>query len=387
MAEIFLLLGSLFLIGLATDLVANTTQLPRVSLLLLAGFAIGPYGLDLLPFSSFSLKDFVSQIALAMVGFLLGGHLTLTSLRNHGKQVLVLSLAISIATFLVVSCALWLIGLDLPLAVILGAMATATDPAASLDVSRHDGAQGPFTETLIGIVAIDDVWGLVLFILAVTLAGLFQAQDTGWSALIHGGYELGSALFVGLALGLPMAILTGRIQPGEPTQAEALGFVLLCVGLAQWIESSYLLAAMVMGSTVANLAQHHSRLFNEIEGIEWPFLMLFFMLAGASLDPGAVQGGIGFLLAYIIFRIVGRLTGAWFGAITARVPEPHRLWFGPALLPQAGVALGMALIAAEQFPQYAGILMSVSIAATVFFELLGPVVLHKALVSVGETKV
>ena len=178
--------------------------------------------------------------------------------------------------------------------------------------------------------------------------------------------------------------MSGRLRAGEPTLVEALAAVCLCCGGAMYLEVSYLLAAMVMGCTVANTARHHTRPFHAIEDIDWPVMILFFTLAGASLhvDKLASVGTLG--VAYIVLRVCGRLLGAGTGAALAGVNGTYRRTMGLALLPQAGVALGMALVAAEKLPEYGHEVLSVTIAATVLFEVTGPVLTRWALVRAGE---
>jgi Kef-type K+ transport system membrane component KefB len=208
--------------------------------------------------------------------------------------------------------------------------------------------------------------------------------DGTLAILGHGLWELGGSLAVGAAVGLPAAFLTGRLKPGEPMQAEALGLVFLCAGLAIWLGVSFLLAGMVAGAIVVNLAKHHSRPFHEIEHIEWPFMVFFFVLAGASLRLDSLYdiGLIG--LAYLALRALARVLGGWIGGIMADTPILHRRWIGLALIPQAGVALGMALVAANHFPQLAETLLAVTIGATVVFEVIGPILTQRALRRVGE---
>jgi Kef-type K+ transport system membrane component KefB len=162
------------------------------------------------------------------------------------------------------------------------------------------------------------------------------------------------------------------LTKGEPLQTEALGIVFLCAGLALWLEVSFLIAGMTTGAIIVNFARHHSHAFHEIKHIQWPFMILFFILAGASLDLSAL-GHVGLVgLAYVIFRVISRLTGAWLGAVIGDAPRTQRPWFGIALLSQAGVAVGIALIAAEEFPEYGGTILAVTIGTTVIFELIGP---------------
>jgi len=372
LAVVLLTLGSFFLVGLITDIVGRRTRLPRVTLLLLFGFAAGPSAFDLLPDIREAWFPAVADMTLVMIGFLLGGTLTRARLRALGRTVFGVSVGVVAATALVTFAGLRLLGLPFELALMLAAIAPATDPVATAAVVQESGADNPFTRTLLGIVAIDDVWGLIVF--SILLAVALALGGGTWQAMItHGLYEIGGALALGAALGVPMAYLTGRIQPGEPTQVEALGLVLICGGLALWLQVSFLLAAMVMGAAVANLARHHRRPFHAIEGIEWPFMVLFFVLAGASLDLRALHGVGALALAFVVLRVIGRLAGAWCGGLAAGVDGPTRLWMGWALLPQAGVALGMGLVAVQRFPEFRDQLLPVIIAATVLFELLGPV--------------
>ena len=179
-----------------------------------------------------------------------------------------------------------------------------------MDTVLESGRGSPFSEKLLAIVAIDDAWGLLLFSLLLAIAQAVSGQGGGLQVLTSGVWEIVGALLLGAGLGVPMAYVTGRIRPGEPSQAEALGVVLLCAGLAVWLDVSSILAAMALGAVVANLARHHDRPFHAIMGIEWPFLILFFLLAGASLHLGALAevGVLG--LVYIAMRSVGR-TRRW----------------------------------------------------------------------------
>ena len=385
-AKILITLGVLLLLGLATDVIGRRTRLPRVTLLLIFGFAIGPAGLGFLCPTEEKWFSIVADMALIMIGFLLGEKFTLSSLREHGKLVLWLSVAEVVVTALVVLVGLLLIGLQMGIALLLAGIATATDPAATTDVVHETKADGVFTRTMLGIVAVDDAWGLIVFSLMITAAQAFSGQGGSIAPLLTGAWEIGGALLIGIGLGIPMAYLTGRIKPGEPTLVEALGLVFLCGGIAIWLEVSFLLASMVLGCVVANLARHHIRPFHAIEGIEWPFMILFFVLAGASLHTEMLFqiGLVG--SAYIILRIIGRLVGAWTGGAISHADPLMRRWMGMALMPQAGVALGMALVAMQRRPDLGEVILPVVIASTVLFELIGPVLTRTGLVHVGDVR-
>lgn len=378
LTEMILLLGLVFLVGLTAESLGRWTPLPRVTLLIMAGVVFGPSALGWLVPSGTQWFSVVSQVALTMVGFLLGGHLTGRNLKRHGGDVLTLSLAVVVVTAVSVFAVTWFISDDLGLSLLLGALATATAPAATTDVVLESGAKGPFTETLLGVVAVDDVWGVLAFSLLMTVVAILDGGD-GMGMLIHGAWEIGGALGLGVVLGIPAAFATGRVARGDPTLAEALGLVFLCLGLARWLEVSFLLAAVVMGVVVANLARHHNRPFHAIEHIQWPFMLVFFLLAGAALEL-EVLPAVGWLgAAYVLARIAGRLLGASAGARWRAMRTGTGPWLGAALLPQAGIAVGMALVAAQRFPERAEVLLPVVLASTVVFEILGPPMTRLAL--------
>jgi Kef-type K+ transport system membrane component KefB len=383
-AKILLALGSVLLLGVATDAIGRRTPLPRVTLLLIFGFSIGPGWLNLLPDAFVNSFDLATDMALVMIGFLLGGQFTLRAMRERGRQVLWISILAVVVTAAVVFAALVSLGVGLPLALLLAGIAPATAPAATFDVVREAKAQGPFTQRLLGVVAVDDAWGLVLFSFCSAAAAAISGLDGFDSPLTKAVWEIGGAIVLGILLGLPAAYLTGRIQPGEPTLSEALGVVFLCGGLAIWLDVSFLISSMVVGVVVVNLAKHHSRPFHAIENIEWPFMVVFFVLAGASLELAALKT-IGLVAGvYVIARAVGRIAGAWAGGMMCRAERPVCRWIGLALMPQAGVALGMALVASNRMPQFTEMLLPIVISSTVFFELTGPVLTRYALHRVGE---
>jgi Kef-type K+ transport system membrane component KefB len=342
--------------------------------------------LDIVPAELNGWYDFLATLALTMVAFLLGGSLSRERLREHGRAILVISIAVVSATVAIVAGGLILVGVPPALALVLAGIATATAPAATLDVIKQTGAQGPFTETLQGIVAIDDAWGLIAFSLTMVAAMALNGDGVG-EALQHGVWDIGGAAAVGALLGALAAALSGRLSPGEPTQIEALAVVFLCAGGALWLGVSYLLAGVVAGAVVANFASHHTRAFHEIENIEWPFMILFFFLGGVTLH---IEGTGTFALAiaaFVALRALARVVGAWVGARAARADAGYRRWMGLALLPQAGIAIGMALVARDSMTEFGDDILAITIASTVLYEVIGPFATMLALRKVGEVGV
>jgi Kef-type K+ transport system membrane component KefB len=377
-AEVLVAIGILFLAGLLLDKIGRIVHVPRVTLLILLGALLGPPALDLLPNSFNESNEFYAPTALTMVAFLLGGTLSPETLKAHGREIVIISLTLVAVSVVIVATGLWLIGLPVGIAVLLGGLSAATDPAATHDVITQTGAKGRFAGNLLGIVAIDDAWGLLAFSAALTITGILLDQNAVM-ALAHGGREVGGATLLGLAIGLPAAFLTGRIKPGEPTLIEAVGLVFLCSGLALYFGFSFLLTGMVCGATIVNLARHHERPFYEIERIEWPFMLLFFVMAGASLKT-ANLAEIGYICAaYCVLRALARLLGGWLGGRLAGLPPTESRLTGLGLMPQAGVAIGMALVAGERFPEIGEDLLAVAVASTIAFEIIGPFLTQIAL--------
>ena len=267
-------LGGLLLLGLATDAFARYTPLPRVTLLVLFGVAVGPTGLDLLPVEIDHWYALSADIALLMIGFLLGSKLSLKNLRKTGSQVLWISSLEVIGVAAIMFAGLVALGFDATISLLLAGIAPASAPAAIANVVDEVPHRGRFTELLLEVVAVDDAWGLIAFSIFLACAQAMAGGDM-LSALSYGGWELGGALLVGAAIGLPAALLTGRVAPGQPTLMEALGVVLFCGGLALYLEVSFLLSAMIAGTIIANFAHHHERPFHEISNIQWPFMVLF----------------------------------------------------------------------------------------------------------------
>ncbi len=370
MHMMFLTLGAMFVIGLGAHLIGQRTPVPRVTLLLISGLVAGQMGW--IPERITESYEFLSITALTLVAFLLGGALKASTLKTTGKRVFTISLCIVFVTLAVVSAGLIALGTDPALAVVLAGIASATAPAATTDVIRQSGIRNDFTRTVEAVVAVDDAWGLMAFSLCLSFAtmGVAGGAESAGIPVIR---EIGGAVVLGMVIGLPGALLTGRIGDGEPLEVEALALVFLTAGLALWAEVSFLIAGMVAGAIIVNMASHHDRAFHEIEHIQWPFMVLFFLLAGALLDIDAL-GAIGVIgVAYMVLRIAARILGGWMGARLGGAPAAERRYYGVALLPQAGVAVGMALIAAPALPAYGDQIIALTIGTTIAFELFGPV--------------
>ncbi len=378
-SQFLLALGGILLLGLVMSALGQRTLLPRVTLLLILGVVIGKEGLDIIPTIFSDRFDIIAVIALLMVGFLLGGRLTIDYLKQSMGRVLWISITSAVVTAIIVSLGLIWLGVSKEIAILLGCIASATAPAAVLDVVTESNYKGPFRDLLLSVVTLDDAWALVLFAIGVAIVSSFNGYVIDGSSFSMPIRDIGGAILLGLLIGFPAAYFTGRLKPGQPILSEALGLVFVCGGLAIWFDVSFLIASMVLGAVITNFAKHHDYPFHAIEGIEWPFMVIFFVLAGASLELKAVaEVGLAGVV-FVLCRIIGKLLGTRIGSQFSKADQQTKNWMGIALLPQAGVAIGMALVASNYFPEYRQTLLSVVISSTIFFEIIGPVFTRLAL--------
>jgi len=378
-----ILLGVILSLSILADVMAKRTRIPRISILVLVGVGIaciqqlvlGEQDAHLLG----GLSEPLINLALVMVAFLLGSELTMDRLRVTGPLILMISLSVIVLGGFMVGAGLLALGFPLVVAISLAAISVATDPAVVAESVRRSRDTSLRAKVLLGIVAIDDGWGIVVFGFSMAVLGWFLSNN-GQLALLHAVWELGGAIVLGVMLGLPAAWLTGRLRPGEPTQVEAVALILLLAGISSVLGVSSLLTAMIAGTLVANLSSHHARSFREIEHIEWPFLVFFFVLSGASINLYTLDDAIGLTLAYILLRALGRTLGGALGVVLTDTEHrnlPRNI--GLALTPQAGVAIGMALLATERFPEYSETILPVVVASTIIYELLGPMLVRRVL--------
>jgi Kef-type K+ transport system membrane component KefB len=341
---------------------------------------IGKEFLNIIPPLFFQRFELIAEMTLLMVGFLIGGKLTKDSLNRGINIILWISICAALFTALFVTLGLMWLGLSTELSILLGCIASATAPAATLDAVMENNDKSFFNNMLISIVALDDAWALILFGIGVAVAASISGQASDSTSILLASKDIGGAVILGMLIGFPAAYLTGRLKPGEPILTEALGLVFICGGLAIWLDVSFLISSIVMGAIVANFATHHDYPFHEIENIEWPFMVIFFVLAGASLELSII-GDIGLIgFVYILCRILGKFIGARIGGQFSRADQKIKKWMGIALLPQAGVAIGMALVASGNFPEHRQIILPLIISSTIFFELFGPIFTRIAII-------
>ncbi|TYO97690.1 Kef-type K+ transport system membrane component KefB [Geothermobacter ehrlichii] len=377
---------------------AAKLRLPRVTGYLLAGLFAGPSfaGISGLPelISSDALGELavVSNLALAIIMVNIGGQFRTDLLRRYRRRIVLFSLGENATTFFAVALGTLLVnqllqvtvpGLTLGqtslfLALLLGLIAMATAPAATLMVIREYEASGPVTNTLLTLVGMNNLASVILFVAAEHLL----IHGTGdWLLLVA---RLFGPIAIGGIFGFVLSVWTQRLELRSEYKILLLGGVATCVAVSEALRLDSLLASLVLGITLANSSPRWHRLLESLRQIDYPLYVVFFVLAGANLHLETL-GHIGLLgLVYVLARSGGKVAGAWIGARLGRFGPRERRWIGMTLLAQAGVAIGLANGLAESWPQGGQLVQTVVLGAVVIFEIFGPLAVRHGLVHSGE---
>ncbi|MDY7107919.1 MAG: cation:proton antiporter [Planctomycetota bacterium] len=376
-------LGAMLVAGFLAHLGGPLIHVPRVTLLLLIGVLVGPAVFGVVPAEITDWFPFVAHLALAIIGFLLGEEFHWGDIRKRGRRVLGISIGETIAAAVVVFLAVLALSGDLVLALILAGIAPASAPAAIFETVREGRAKGELTDTLLGVVAIDDAWGVIAFSVLLVIASALGGEGAALQHLPLGLWEVFGAILLGIAMGLPMAWLSRNIRGGQLTLLEASGIVFLQTGIATMIGVSYLLAAIVLGAVVVNLSKREQT-FKEIEHVREPLLAVFFILAGLKLDLTGLADIALIGALYVAARVIGLYLGGRVSGRMLEAPPDVRRRIGWCIMPQAGVALGFALLVQDELPEYGDRVLPLVIASTVLFELAGPLMARIQLRLAGE---
>ena len=396
-----LYIGIILLGGYAGGRAAKALNLPRLSGYILVGMAMSPSISGIIDKQILDHQlGIITEIALAMIAFSIGGALDLGKVKKLGRQILVITAIQALAVFALVSAAVAFLypllnghGLEqrstlISVAILLGAICAATAPAAILGVIHEYRAKGPMTTTLLGVVTLDDGLTLVLFSIAGGIAGSLAGGDISWfhSVVLEPGREIGLSLAIGGAMGVLIRVLIPTVHRKRSLLGISMGAIFATSGLALSFHASPLLACMMLGFAMANLISHPGQWFESVERVEEPILAMFFVLAGAHLDISALSTA-GLLAAIIItMRTAGKLGGAFLGAAASGTSAEVRRYLPIGLLPQAGVSIGLVLAAKEFIadPVASGIMVNAVLASVIVNELVSPALVRFALVRAGE---
>ena len=391
------------IIGLLMTRVIKRFGLPAVTAYLIAGVLIGPYGLgqlgvSFLGFTSMEQMEklsLLSNVALGFIAFAIGNEFRLSSLKETGRQAMIVGIVQGLVAALFVDIALivlhFILGgdkLSIPAAITLGAIATATAPAATLMVVRQYKANGPVTRMLLPVVAMDDALGLMLYAIMMAIA---RTLDSGaalsvMTLLVKPLIEIVGSLAMGVVIGTVMVFCLRFFHSRGNKLTMTILIVFLAVGVSTMLDLSSLLVCMMVGATMINVSNDSPALLEQCDRFTPPLFLLFFVLSGASLDLSVLPtvGVVG--IAYVLSRAIGKSLGATIGAAIEKCDKNIIRYLGMTLIPQAGVAIGMARMCLTDLPAYGPTINAVVLAGTLIYELTGPVITKIALTKAGEIK-
>lgn len=388
-AEVLLVLSAILFAGFILTRLTNLLRLPRVSGYILTGILIGPSCLDLIPGNIITNMSFLSDLALSFIAFSVGKFLKREVVKKTGKRLILVSLSETLLAGLTVTAtACWGFSLEWEFSMILGAIATATAPAGTMMIIRQYHARGEFVNVLFQVVALDNIVCLLAFSVVSAVAngnmtGQISPGDIAWPVACNL-----VVLVLGFVCGWILSMLL--VVPSRSKDNRLILAVAMLLGLAGTcaaLSVSPLLCCMVFGSSYINLTEDKA-LYDQIDNFTPPIMSFFFILSGMNLDLGTLKdvGTVG--LAYFFVRIIAKYLGTYVSCSVLKLSREICRYMGLALIPQAGVAIGLAFLGKRMLPSQMGdLLLTVILASSVLYELVGPASAKFALSKAGVIQV
>ncbi len=395
--NILLLLGIALFGGTIGGRIFQKLKIPQVVGYIIIGIILGQSGFQIVNKHIIEILEPFNFFALALIGFMIGGELKISVLKKYGKQFTYILLFEALFAFIIVSIFISIIGyfifddfkISIALGLLLGSISAATAPAATTDVLWENKTRGPLTSTILGIIAMDDGVALLLFAISASIAGalLGSVTESLSLSLLHLLYEIGFALITGILFGYTLSKLLKKYHEEDRVLAFSIGAILLLIGLSIILKVDMLLAAMTMGFVVINFTPRKSEAtFKLVDRFTPPIYILFFVLVGAKLNIRNISFLVALLaLIYFIGRTIGKSLGAFWGAKLSNSAQTVQKYLPYCLFSQAGVAIGLSILAGQKFSGEIGNTITMVITTTTFIvQLIGPSFVKYAVGQAGE---
>lgn len=377
----------IILVGLLGGRIAKKFGLPSVSGYIVAGLLLGPSFIDLVSNEGLNSLGFITDIALAAIAFSIGNEFLLSDMKKVGNKIFLLTIAEVIGALVIVFMTMYfLFNQSFEFSIVIASMSAATAPAGIVMVIRELRADGPLVKTILPVVALDDALGIMVFSVALSIAKMTSglADFTLIQIVSDPLIEIFGSLLLGFLLGLGLTYLANKAKGRDELLKISLAFILMTVGAANFFNMSPLLTAMMMGGTLVNLMHNSKRVFDNINSFTPPFNLLFFTLAGMSLDL-KILASVGLLgVGYILARAIGKIFGAGVGAKVLGESETIQKYLGLSLLTQGGISIGLSVIVRNELPQFSQSIVTVILFSVLVFEILGPILAKIAITKAGE---
>ena len=383
-ATVIISIAIMLFCGFAMTRLTKLLKLPNVTAYITAGIFIGPFCLDLIPDTVIEGTDFLSDIALAFIAFSVGEFFKLSSLKKNGIKTVIITLFEAIfASALVFVLTFVILGLDIVLCIVLSALAAATAPTSTAMTIRQTKAKGNFVDTLLQVIALDDVLSLIAFSIALSVAGVFMSGGSSLSTdavILPIIINLG-VMILGGAFGFFLKLMMPKKRTTDNRLIILISMLFLFCGICVLLDISPLLGCLAMGMVYINVSDD-DKLYKQINYFSPPIMLLFFVRSGLNLNLGSLfsptgdTGSVPIILIailYFVVRMIGKYAGAFLGSSVIRADKSVRNFVGLALIPQAGVAIGLAAMADRALGGTVGEnLQTIILASSILYELIGP---------------
>jgi len=343
--------GALLIMGYFFGKLAERIKLPAITGYIVAGLILGDSITGIIHTEMTESLRTVTEVALGIIAITIGSEFSIQKIRRLGKGIIIITLVQLFLTFFVVSAALLLFHKPLSYALLLGAIASATAPAATVVIIQNLRARGDFVDTLYGVVALDDAGCVILFAIVLAWVGSLMGSALDQTASIivpvfHAFSEIGFSLLVGLIEGIVLHLLTRNNHRNNELMIIVLGCIFVFTAIAISLHLSPLLSNMLAGAVLINVSRHSQRIFRVVGPLTPPLYAVFFAIAGTELKLSIIATPAILLIGvvYVLSRAMGKYSGIWLGAYLAKSPTLVRNYLGLSMLPQAGVAIGLVLI-------------------------------------------
>lgn len=372
--------------GILFGRLAKQFKSPNVTGYLIAGLLLGPSLLNIITPDMVGGFAIISDIALGFIAFSIGSEFDLNYFKKVGLAPVIIAIAESSGAIILVTGTLILLGFDKNLSIMLGAIAAATAPAQTIMVINQFRAKGSLTSMLMSVVAIDDATALIGFGVATTIVQAMTATvDTSIIlSILRPFYEILVSFILGAGISILMKLLFRWFKKPSNRICIIIAAILGTYWLADLVHGSPLLACMALGGVLVNIFDDIDSIMKVTESFTPPILMIFFVISGAGFDVSALAG-IGIIgVLYVIMRVLGKMAGAWVGGKISKQEKKICRYLGPTLMPQAGVALGLTVVASQVVPEYAVQIRVIILCSTFIYSIVGPIVAKIALEKAGE---
>jgi Kef-type K+ transport system membrane component KefB len=361
-------------------------KLPNVTGYLIAGLLLGPSVFNIIPMDMVNNFAVISDMALGFIAFSIGSEFNLSYFRRVGIAPIGIAIMESFGAIILVTSTLIIIGFDLKLSIMLGAIAAATAPAQTIMVINQYKAKGSLTSMLMSVVAIDDATALIGFGFASTIVKMMSSTlDTNlFLSILNPIYEIIISFVLGAVASIIMKLMFKWFKKSSNRLCIIIAFILIIYWASSKLHGSPLLACMSLGGMLVNIFKDIDSIVEITDSFSPPIFMIFFVISGAGFQISALQG-IGLIgLVYVVMRVIGKWAGAWAGGKLTKQEDKICKYLGPTLMPQAGVALGLIVAAGNVVPDYAPQIRVVILCSTFIYSIIGPVAAKIALVKSGE---